>query len=56
VHVFTGDTLARDRRRSVAIEPVEVPTNAFNDPSQADAIRLEPGRSRTFSFGVTARL
>jgi len=52
VHVFTGDTLARDRRASVAIEPVEVLTDAFNRADCATAIRLEPGERRAFRFGV----
>ena len=52
MHVFTGDTLARDRRRSIALEPVEVPTNAFNRPEYAEAILIRPGRRRVFGFGV----
>ncbi|MGV8968164.1 MAG: aldose 1-epimerase [Cellulomonas sp.] len=55
VHVFTGDTVARDRRASVAIEPVEVMTDAFNRPDCAAAIRLEPGERRSFRFGVDVR-
>lgn len=50
VHVFTGDTLARDRRGSLAVEPVEVMTDAFNRPDCADAIRLEAGERRSFGF------
>ncbi|MFE2416348.1 aldose 1-epimerase [Streptomyces hokutonensis] len=52
MHVFTGDTLARDRRGSIALEPVEVPTDAFNRPELAAALSLEPGRRREFRFGV----
>lgn len=52
MHVFTGDTLARDRRRSIALEPVETPTNAFNQAELADAITLQPGETRSFRFGV----
>ncbi|MBW8794198.1 MAG: aldose 1-epimerase [Streptomyces sp.] len=52
MHVFTGDTLARDRRASIALEPVETMTNAFNRPEHAAALALEPGRSRAFAFGV----
>lgn len=51
-HVFTGDTLARDPRRAVAIEPAEVMTNAFNRPELAEAIRLAPGASRSFTCGA----
>jgi aldose 1-epimerase len=52
MHVFTGDTLARDRRRSIALEPVEAITDAFNRSASAPAIRLDPGRQRRFRFGV----
>ncbi|MEV0736155.1 aldose 1-epimerase [Streptomyces sp. NPDC050549] len=52
LHVFTGDTLARDRRASIALEPVEVLTDAFNRPELAAALSLEPGRRREFRFGV----
>ncbi|MFD8395854.1 aldose 1-epimerase [Streptomyces sp. NPDC059680] len=52
MHVFTGDTLARDRRASIALEPVETMTNAFNRPEHVAALDLEPGRRREFSFGV----
>lgn len=52
VHVFTGDTLARDRRASLAVEPVEVMTDAFNRTDRAAAIRLEAGERRSFAFTV----
>ena len=52
MHVFTGDTLPRDRRKSVAIEPVEAMTNAYNREEFASAITLAPGASRTFRCGV----
>ncbi|MEU4610975.1 aldose 1-epimerase [Streptomyces umbrinus] len=55
LHVFTGDTLARDRRASIALEPVETTTDAFNRPELATALSLEPGRQREFRFGVTYR-
>lgn len=53
VHLFTGDTIGRDRRVSVAVEPVETMTDAFNRPDCATAIRLEPGARRSFSATVT---
>ncbi|MEU2336000.1 aldose 1-epimerase [Streptomyces sp. NPDC013172] len=53
LHVFTGDTLARDRRAAIALEPVEAMTDAFNRPDQTAALALAPGASRTFAFGVT---
>jgi aldose 1-epimerase len=52
MHVFTGDTLERDPRRAVALEPMECMANAFNRPEWADAIRLEPGAERVFRCGV----
>ncbi|MER6080458.1 aldose 1-epimerase [Streptomyces sp. NPDC001833] len=52
LHVFTGDTLARDRRASIALEPVEAMTDAFNRPDQTAVLALEPGGSRAFAFGV----
>lgn len=52
LHVFTGDTLARDRRASIALEPVETTTDAFNRPEHSAALALEPGRTRSFAFGV----
>ena len=51
-HVFTGDTLARDPRRAIAIEPVEAMTDAFNRPEYARALRLAPGATRSFCFGA----
>jgi aldose 1-epimerase len=52
MHVFTGDTLARDRRRSIALEPVEAVTNAVNRADCAGALRLGPGETRSFRFGA----
>jgi aldose 1-epimerase len=49
---FTGDTLERDARRSLALEPMESLPDAFNRPDCAEAIRLEPGAARTFRCGV----
>jgi aldose 1-epimerase len=49
---FTGDTLERDARGSLALEPMESLPDAFNRPDCAEAIRLEPGAARTFRCGV----
>jgi aldose 1-epimerase len=54
LHAFSGDTLARDRRASMALEPVELPTDAFNRADCAAAIRLEPGQTRMFRCGFEA--
>ncbi|HEX5331840.1 MAG TPA: aldose 1-epimerase [Cellulomonas sp.] len=53
VHVFTGDTISRDRRRAIAVEPVETLTDAFNRPDCSAAVRLGPGARRTFGATVT---
>ena len=52
MHVFTGDTLGRRPRNALALEPIEVLTNAFNRPECRDAITLAPGAERSFRFGV----
>jgi len=52
MHVFTGDTLKRDARRSIALEPMECMANAFNRPEWADALRLDPGAERVYRCGV----
>ena len=52
MHAFTADTLARDARRAIALEPMECMADAFNRPECAEAIRLEPGAERTFRCGV----
>jgi len=49
---FTADTVTRDIRRSVALEPMESWSDAFNRADCADAIRLEAGAERRFSCGV----
>jgi aldose 1-epimerase len=49
--VFTGDTLHGDRlRRSVAIEPMTCPPDAFR--SGRDLLVLEPGQTWSCSWGV----
>jgi len=52
MHAFTGDTIIRDARRSVALEPMECMADAFRRPECAAAIRLEPGAERRFRCGV----
>ena len=54
MHVFTGDTLNREPRSSIALEPVELMTNAFARPDCADALALSPGAERRFRCGVLA--
>jgi len=52
MHAFTGDTLKRDARRSIALEPMECMADAFNRPEWADRIRLDPGLERVFRCGI----
>jgi aldose 1-epimerase len=52
MHVFTGDTLKRDARRCVALEPMECMANAFNRPEWSDEVRLDPGAERVYRCGV----
>jgi aldose 1-epimerase len=49
--VFSGDTLGGAARRSVAIEPMTCPPNAFR--SGEGVVRLEPGASWTGEWGIT---
>jgi aldose 1-epimerase len=49
--VFTGDPLPNVNRRSLAVEPMTCPPNAFR--SGEGLIRLEPGASFTGTWGIT---
>ena len=49
--VFTGDPLPDVNRRSLAVEPMTCPPNAFR--SGEAVIRLEPGASFTGTWGLT---
>jgi aldose 1-epimerase len=51
VMVFSGDTLPEpERRRSLAVEPMTCPPNAFR--SGEGVIRLDPGESFTSRWGI----
>ena len=52
MHAFTADTVSRDRRRAVALEPMECMADAFNRAEWAAAVRLLPGAERSFRCGV----
>lgn len=49
---YTGDTLERGARTSIALEPMQSLPDAFNRPDCAAALRLEPGAARSFRCGV----
>ena len=48
--LFTGDPLPDVDRRSLAVEPMTCPPNAFR--SGEDLVRLEPGQSFTSAWGI----
>jgi len=50
LEVFTGDPLPSVRRRSLAVEPMTCPPNAFR--SGEGLIVLEPGESATGTWGI----
>jgi aldose 1-epimerase len=50
VQIFTGDPLPDVSRRSVAVEPMTCPANAFR--SGEDLVRLEPGETHTAEWGI----
>jgi aldose 1-epimerase len=52
MHAYTGEGLQRARRKSIALEPIEMMTNAFNRPEAAAEVSLPPGASRSFKCGV----
>ncbi|OOG43520.1 aldose epimerase [Rhodanobacter sp. C05] len=56
MHAFTADTVSRDARRAIALEPMECMADAFNRPECAEAIRLLPGAERSFRCGVEFQL
>ena len=52
VLVYTGGSFPVSRG-SVAIEPIESTTNAFNREDRNHEVRLAPGEERTFRFGAS---
>jgi aldose 1-epimerase len=51
LQVFSGDTLAPDRRRrALAVEPMTCPPNAFR--TGVDVVRLEPDEEHTSFWGL----
>ncbi len=52
VLIYTGGSYPVPRG-SIAIEPVESTTDAFNRPDRDAEVRLAPGATRTFKFGGT---
>jgi aldose 1-epimerase len=50
--VFTGDPVPDVARRSIAVEPMTCPANAFR--SGEGLLRLEPGGAFTGTWGIAA--
>jgi aldose 1-epimerase len=51
VQLFTGDALPDVNRRSLAVEPMTCPANAFR--TGEDLIRLEPGETFAGTWGIS---
>ena len=51
LQLFTGDVLPDVSRRSLAVEPMTCPANAFR--TGEDLIRLEPGATHECAWGIT---
>jgi aldose 1-epimerase len=51
LQLFTGDPLPDVSRRSLAVEPMTCPPNAFR--TGEDLIRLEPGETHMGAWGIT---
>jgi len=51
LQLFTGDPLPDVSRRSLAVEPMTCPPNAFR--AGEDLIRLEPGATVVSAWGIT---
>lgn len=54
VMIFSGDPLPDVNRRSLAVEPMTCPPDAFR--TGQDVVRLEPGTSSTGTWGITPSL
>ena len=50
MQLFTGDPLPDVARRSLAVEPMTCPPNAFQ--TGEDLIRLEPGETFAGTWGI----
>lgn len=49
---FSGDSLAQRKRNSVAVEPMQFITNAFNRSELIEKVFIMPGEKSIFEFGV----
>ncbi|RJP70973.1 MAG: hypothetical protein C4539_05500 [Ignavibacteriales bacterium] len=51
-YAFTADTVKYRTRKSIALEPVQFMTDAFNRSELLDEITVKPGDSKSFRFGI----
>ncbi len=51
-YVYTGEGLPTRERKSVAIEPVEFMTDAYNREECVEQLMLKPRETKSFIFGV----
>ncbi len=54
-YAFTGDSVKYRPRKSIALEPVQFMTDAFNRSELLDAITVLPGITSSFNFGVEVK-
>jgi aldose 1-epimerase len=52
---FSGDTLAQRARKSVALEPMQAITNAFNREEFVKDITILPGEKSVYTFGLKVK-
>ncbi|MPV37560.1 aldose 1-epimerase [Georgenia subflava] len=55
VHVFTGDSLRRGPRASLAVEPCQLVADALNRPDCAEQLALAPGEQRQLVSDIVYR-
>lgn len=53
---FSGDTLKARKRDSIALEPMQFMTNAFNREELKDKIKIMPGEKSIFEFGIEVQI
>lgn len=54
-YVYTGEGLATRERKSVAVEPVEFMTDAYNREECLEQLKLMPRETKSFVFGVKVK-
>lgn len=52
VLMFSGDSLTRGKRQSLAMEPMQFLTDSYNRKEFEKDIKVNPGEKKSFEFGV----